>query len=345
MKIPKQYAHMAVEVTARRVQDMRTGEHKAADIEQAATRPTAERHAIENFFERGLQNEIDPLPGLQYDDINQTRKALHQELRDVDIDGDGIDAIERKMMSKAGQVALALAEQMMAQEPVQAMTTQQLKDLSPEETMQTIRQAATDHVELGYSVARAVMFAHIDNQEGSVDGVYTGREVDDVVGIPENVHQMNTEHTWPKSRGVKHTPAVSDLHHLFPTDKETNTRRASYPFGIVQEAKWQDGKSKLGYSEHGHIVFEPPKEHRGDIARALFYVASAYDLEMIEGEPEILLQWHKDDPVNAEESARNDEISRFQRNRNPFVDHPDLAEKLIEQIHVKRAPDFMHARS
>ncbi|MCP4502095.1 MAG: hypothetical protein GY822_19225 [Deltaproteobacteria bacterium] len=58
---------------------------------------------------------------------------------------------------------------------------------------------------------------------------------------------MNTEHTFPKSHGVKVLAALSDLHHLFPTDDETNGRRASHPFGnVTGKVKFSKDESRLG---------------------------------------------------------------------------------------------------
>jgi endonuclease I len=338
MKIPKNQAHLAVEATARRLLDHMegSGDERQVVLDQSDTGTT--RAALEAFLE-GAEGR-NAHAGVQYEEIEARLGELHQELKSVDQNNDGIDASERAQMSKAGQAAMALATQLMAQEPVAAMSAQRLDGLSPEDTMAVVRQAASDHVDLGYNVARAIMFAHIDNEDGNVQGIYEGRELDDLVGLP-NARQMNTEHAWPKSRGVKHTPAVSDLHHLFPADQTINNRRASYPFGIVEKARWEQGEAKLGIGQEGHIVFEPPPEQRGDIARALFYVASVYDLPMIEGEPETLLRWHKEDPADPQEQQRNREISRFQRTRNPFVDHPDLAANIVKAIKTQPPPDHM----
>ena len=37
-----------------------------------------------------------------------------------------------------------------------------------------------------------------------------------------------------------------------------------------------------------------------------------------------LLVWHIIDPVSEEERIRNNEVYRYQKNRNPFIDHPSL---------------------
>jgi len=38
------------------------------------------------------------------------------------------------------------------------------------------------------------------------------------------------------------------------------------------------------------------------------------------------LKWSRQDPVSTKETTRNDAVYGVQHNRNPFVDHPELAE-------------------
>ena len=103
--------------------------------------------------------------------------------------------------------------------------------------------------------------------------------------------------------------------------------------------------------------FEVWSDRRGDIARALFYMDVRYeggthqsgaaepDLVLTDNESlislsatgsnlpvaymgklSVLLQWHAQDPVDAKEMARNNEVFAVQGNRNPFVDNPGWAD-------------------
>ncbi len=40
----------------------------------------------------------------------------------------------------------------------------------------------------------------------------------------------------------------------------------------------------------------------------------------------LLLKWHRQDPVSEKEITRNDAVYAHQRNRNPFIDHPEMVE-------------------
>lgn len=46
------------------------------------------------------------------------------------------------------------------------------------------------------------------------------------------------------------------------------------------------------------------------------------------GDIETLMKWHLEEPVTAAERLRNDEVQKIQGNRNPFIDHPEYAERI-----------------
>lgn len=143
------------------------------------------------------------------------------------------------------------------------------------------------------------------------------------------IGNINIEHTWPKSKFSNSFPLdlqKGDLHHLFPSNAPANALRSSYPFGMVKNV--EDGikncPSKLGVSADGDLVFEPAVKHRGNVARALFYFSLRYQMVIHPNQEDVLRQWHKLDPVDADEIERNNGIFIVQKNRNPFVDFPDL---------------------
>ncbi|HEY5776219.1 MAG TPA: endonuclease, partial [Xanthomonadales bacterium] len=101
---------------------------------------------------------------------------------------------------------------------------------------------------------------------------------------------------------------------------------------------------------------------RGDVARALMYMDVRYEggVHGVTGYPEpdlvltddrglmdqsvtgqneavgymgllsVLLQWHKEDPVDDVEIRHHETVAAFQGNRNPFIDHPQWASCIFE---------------
>jgi len=185
-----------------------------------------------------------------------------------------------------------------------------------------------NHRSIGYDGARYQIFAKLHNEDGYVEGVYTGITMK-TNSVP-NANIMNTEHTWPQSHfsGSESGTKKCDIHHLFPTDSKANSRRSSYQFGEVEDITWQDGGSYLGYNTSGHKVFEPRDEHKGNVARAIFYFAVRYDQSVSHEEEQTLRMWNKVDPVDEEEFYRNAAIEDIQDNRNPFVDHPEFIDQI-----------------
>lgn len=186
---------------------------------------------------------------------------------------------------------------------------------------------------LSYEGARDEIFNRIGLANGKVECIYTGRQT-----APDGTRtpgDMNAEHSWPQSEGADALPAKSDMHHLFPADATANSRRSSYPFGDTacsgSACTWANGGSELGAPAGGAgTVFEVRPQSRGDIARAHFYFSVRYRLHIGAAEEANLRTWDQQDPPDARERSRNDEIERIQHNRNPFVDRPDLAGRIAD---------------
>lgn len=144
---------------------------------------------------------------------------------------------------------------------------------------------------------------------------------------------------WPSAPGTtKELPEFSDLHNLFPAHQaNANLRRSNYPFGVVVTPTYTSptGLGKLGKDSANQTVYEPRPEHKGDLARALFYMAVCYNgsaslnwyLPGIQNQ-NILREWNRQDPPDAYEIARNEFIASVQGNRNPFIDHPEWADRI-----------------
>ena len=196
---------------------------------------------------------------------------------------------------------------------------------------------------LGYTAARKVLFGklHLEQTErGSfyVKDVYCRVQYDERVGVGEdripNHNELNCEHTWPQSKFSSRFPnemQKSDIHHLYPTNSRANSTRGNYEFGEVsnEDSSLCDASSVGGEVRNGGgHYFEPPEEHKGNVARSLFYFSVRYQIQISERQERTLKQWHKADPVDMEEMERNDTIHYIQGNRNPFIDMPELVDSI-----------------
>lgn len=156
------------------------------------------------------------------------------------------------------------------------------------------------------------------------------------------VNDMHIEHSFPKSWwGGYENYAFRDLHHIFPADATTNIYKNNLPLGIVDELIYDNGISKIGKSTlYEGNCFEPADKYKGDFARAYFYISAIYhnmykqwDSPMLDNNSfpmwnpwalNLLLSWHKADPVDEKEMKRQEAVYEIQHNRNPFIDYPTL---------------------
>ncbi|KON87765.1 ribonuclease [Sporosarcina globispora] len=203
-----------------------------------------------------------------------------------------------------------------------------------------------DHTEISYSNVWEAL-RETDEDPANPNNVillYTGRSQGKFTN-GSGVNDWNREHVWAKSHGDFGTAmgAGTDLHHLRPTDASVNSSRGNLDF---DNGGTQHSEAIGNYYDSDS--WEPRDAVKGDVARMLFYMAVRYegdsgevDLELnnqvnngsapYHGKMSVLLQWHKEDPVNDNERRRNEIIySDFQHNRNPFIDHPEWASAIWE---------------
>ena len=190
---------------------------------------------------------------------------------------------------------------------------------------------------------------------------------------------MNREHIWAKSHGFQDKGqggARGDPMHLWAANAYANGIHSNNFYAFVDTSKsYTDcgdaydhipnnlsGKSKnAGGSQ---TVFEPQDCDKGDIARAIFYMAARYnnhagdDNTIGTNNPNLvlandlsqntltgtstnssepyamgllsdLLAWNKLDPVDEYEIHRNNLLYRnYTKNRNPFIDFPEWADAI-----------------
>lgn len=140
--------------------------------------------------------------------------------------------------------------------------------------------------------------------------------------------------------------AYCDLHHLVPSDYSANRSKSNHGPGMVVDTTFNNGLWVNGKTSANVPVFCPPDEYKGDFARAFFYIAATYGdtvtwqsegtdnnfmtnsdwREFQTATSDLLLTWHRNDPVSEKELKRMNEVYKIQGNRNPFIDYPCLAE-------------------
>lgn len=176
-----------------------------------------------------------------------------------------------------------------------------------------------------------------------------------LVYVESGHNSLNIEHSvanswWGGKEGSE--AAYQDLFHLNPSNSDANNAKSNNPIGIVGGNPAFDnglvliGAPAAGYGGGASKVFEPADEYKGDFARAYLYILTAYDaipwktdkggealytitdgtIDLQPWAASMLLKWAAEDPVDDKELNRNEQIYGIQKNRNPFIDFPSLAE-------------------
>ncbi|MEO0899388.1 MAG: endonuclease [Bacteroidota bacterium] len=212
--------------------------------------------------------------------------------------------------------------------------TQNMSGKGLQENLKRILSTGQQH--FSYNKGRDLIFMEVDNQK-NYDTTFIGNGLYSF--YTQNLYKgyssrkeaqnmgLNTEHIWPQSKFDKKFPMKSDLHHIYPVEITVNSHRSNYPFGTAKSVLWEKDSAILS-KEH---LFQPPKHARGAVARALFYMVLRYENfgNFLAGQEETLLEWHRQYPPTERERIRNELVYLHQGNRNPFVDYPQLIDRLL----------------
>ena len=205
-----------------------------------------------------------------------------------------------------------------------------------------------EHVSGSYALLKTILpLSDADpNDSNKMILLYTGRSQGGTIAQNNEADGWNREHVWPLSKlgGDTGLTAGHDAHHIRPADVSVNKDRGNLEFGVASTIEQDTYAPGSSYCKISSEYFEPRDEVKGDIARMLFYMAVRYegdvngeaDLELVFsahgastfefGNLALLLEWNRLDPVDDFERNRNNVIYTYQKNRNPFIDYPSLAD-------------------
>lgn len=163
---------------------------------------------------------------------------------------------------------------------------------------------------------------------------------------PTKPEWINIEHVFPMGWVVKalkckdrrhcryHSDIFnfieSDLHNLYPSRRDLNMLRASKRFGVIKGEIRAIGSFNFKIDNKSRIV-EPAPASQGEIARAMFHMSQAYNLDLFSKQKKLLAYWNRADQPSKEEKRRNDMIEAIQGTRNYFIDNPEEIENITNR--------------
>lgn len=244
----------------------------------------------------------------------------------------------------------------------------QNQNLFPGHTAQQVLDSLVLHYKptavLNYDNARDTLYSKIYNISDSLSCVYTDYTIYINPAADPSTDAfnkgINAEHSWPQSKGASSGNAHSDMHHIYPAKSNVNSARNNHPYDEIDDAETDNWylTNQTVSSEPGSLInqysekdndssrFEPREDHKGNVARAMFYFYTMYKTEADAADPDFFnlqmdtfYNWHYLDPVDSAEVARNDSIALYQSNKaNPFILDTTLVRRGYFSSGIKSPP-------
>ena len=186
------------------------------------------------------------------------------------------------------------------------------------------------------------------NREHSIPKSWWGKTED--VRYCDAIYLVPTDGYVNNRRGDHAFGEVNSISYSYSFDSQTDGSG-----NVIQTAgisKLGSAKSINGTSFPGgsNLVFEPDDQYKGDFARMYYYFANRYGPETklaLEGDGQyffvnnstkfymtdygkaLMNKWHVQDPVSQKEINRNNAVETARKNRNPYIDHPEWADRFF----------------
>ena len=187
-----------------------------------------------------------------------------------------------------------------------------LNDVNIDLWYDTLQEMIQSYTYVSYGDARDIL-QDSDEDPNNQDNVLLIYNRASVLSTWDAGVTWNREHVWPRSK-LPNSISEADLHLLRASNPSLNSSRGNLSF--------VDGEGEARIIGSG---WYPGDEDKGDIARIVFYVMMMWETNInLIGNLDTFLKWHEEDPVDDFERQRNQVIYAYQRNRNPFIDYPEL---------------------
>lgn len=120
-----------------------------------------------------------------------------------------------------------------------------------------------------------------------------------------------------------YSQVADDMHNMYPVVRSTDLDRRGTLFGdLPDDVETRECGYQLSFQ-----TFDPPDHAKGNVARAMIYMHMQHKLPLI-GPLDLYQRWNQADPPDTEEKRRNDAIAKLQGSRNPYIDKPELIDRM-----------------
>lgn len=207
-------------------------------------------------------------------------------------------------------------------------------DMTGSTLKNALQEIIKKNIQVSYDWSRYEAADQDLNNANNITTIYARTSLAKTAHVNNKNVGWNREHSIPNSK-ITGDPE-KDNHIIFASDAKVNGARSNNRFaqlsgsGNVVDSYGNKTKCILS-SKNGETFFDPGDTiARGMVARSTMYGYVLYGLSPTMNFDSIstMMAWHNQYPPEEVDEARNEAVFGLQRNRNPFVDHPEYAARI-----------------